>query len=253
MDYSVYLNLFDGKNELSYGEQLSSMEWKIKREYILQRDNFKCVSCGLKDYLEVHHKYYIWGRNVWEYDNEVLVTLCSKCHKNIHLFDTIEWKMCEDGYYKDIELIKCQRCSGKGYFDEYRHVENGICFRCRGLKYDNLVEELSKYNNKISFLSFENFLKDTNIFTLKEVLNGFKNNNPTNAKIVYSNIFSYTNRDNEHKLMFKIYYSDNRDLYYPVSVQCDNVKERDTPDFDAKIWVKGEDGKKYLVYLGIIN
>lgn len=26
----------------------------------------------------------------------------------------------------------CKRCSGSGYLLQYRHIENGICFQCRG-------------------------------------------------------------------------------------------------------------------------
>lgn len=28
----------------------------------------------------------------------------------------------------------CPRCGGTGYLPQYRHVENGICFKCRGAK-----------------------------------------------------------------------------------------------------------------------
>ncbi len=37
-------------------------------------------------------------------------------------------------------LKPCYRCHGTGYFPEYNHVEDGICFRCRGAKYEQLID-----------------------------------------------------------------------------------------------------------------
>ena len=34
--------------------------------------------------LQVHHKCYIEGKNLWEYNNDDLVTLCKKCHIEMH-------------------------------------------------------------------------------------------------------------------------------------------------------------------------
>lgn len=30
--------------------------------------------------------------------------------------------------------VPCYRCGGTGYLPEFKHVEGGICFRCRGRK-----------------------------------------------------------------------------------------------------------------------
>ena len=32
------------------------------------------------------------------------------------------------------EIIVCNRCGGRGELPQYRHVEGGICFKCRGNK-----------------------------------------------------------------------------------------------------------------------
>ena len=29
-------------------------------------------------------------------------------------------------------MKNCPRCSGKGFLEGYRHIENGICFECKG-------------------------------------------------------------------------------------------------------------------------
>lgn len=65
----------------SYSEKLKDPRWQKKRLEILQRDEWKCVSCGASDKtLHVHHKSYKVGRDPWEYSNSWLATLCEECH-----------------------------------------------------------------------------------------------------------------------------------------------------------------------------
>ena len=61
---------------MNYSEQLKSPMWQKKRLEILNRDNFTCQDCGdTESQLQVHHKSYVFGNKVWEYDNDNLVTL----------------------------------------------------------------------------------------------------------------------------------------------------------------------------------
>ena len=70
---------------MTYAEQLKSPKWQRKRLEIMQRDDFKCVSCSNDDrQLEIHHKAYIWGHLAWEHPDELLVTVCDICHFYIH-------------------------------------------------------------------------------------------------------------------------------------------------------------------------
>ena len=39
------------------------------------------------------------------------------------------------GYYNLERGRICDRCDGKGRLPENKHVENGICFKCRGKRY----------------------------------------------------------------------------------------------------------------------
>ena len=49
---------------------------------ILQRDNFTCQICESNTKtLHVHHKYYIWDQDPWDYSEETLITLCEDCHQ----------------------------------------------------------------------------------------------------------------------------------------------------------------------------
>ena len=65
----------------SYYEKLKDPRWQKKRLEILDRDKFTCQMCEATDMtLHVHHKYYVTGREPWEYPDCALVTLCEQCH-----------------------------------------------------------------------------------------------------------------------------------------------------------------------------
>jgi len=60
-------------------EYYKSDEWKIKRQFILNRDSHRCQQCGSNYWLEIHHLTY--DRLYNEDNNSDLITLCKKCHK----------------------------------------------------------------------------------------------------------------------------------------------------------------------------
>lgn len=67
---------------MTYAEKLRSPLWQKKRLEILQRDNWKCCSCGSDEKnLQVHHLVYVKNNNPWDYDHSCLQTLCDDCHK----------------------------------------------------------------------------------------------------------------------------------------------------------------------------
>lgn len=70
---------------MTYSEQINHPKWQKKRLEILERDNFTCQYCKSKiKTLHVHHLIYISGVMIWEYDNELLITLCKDHHELIH-------------------------------------------------------------------------------------------------------------------------------------------------------------------------
>lgn len=84
--------------------------------------------------LQVHHNYYLLGKLPWEYEDDALVTLCNWCHTEFHENNYV----CVYRNQKEVEhltLTICSRCSGVGSFSKYSHVQNGICFQCRGSGY----------------------------------------------------------------------------------------------------------------------
>lgn len=71
--------------KLSYYEQLKHPKWQKRRLEILNASNFKCKRCGAgDDTLHVHHRHYVKGRMVWEYDDSELIALCEFCHQEEH-------------------------------------------------------------------------------------------------------------------------------------------------------------------------
>jgi len=78
----------------SYTEKLRDPRWQKRRLEIMQRDFFQCAKCQVADKtLHVHHRYYVKGREPWEYPAFALVTLCESCHDENHETSEIqEWE-----------------------------------------------------------------------------------------------------------------------------------------------------------------
>lgn len=142
---------------ISYADQLQDQRWKDKRQEILQRDDYECRMCscsGSEDNpLEVHHRFYYCNSYAWQYNNNALITLCARCHTLVHL--TISPLSYAYNHKRELVIMNftpCLRCDGAGYFRQYRHIEHGICFRCRGERFEELIDkkgnlELDNYFN----------------------------------------------------------------------------------------------------------
>jgi len=89
--------------------------------------------------LHIHHKYYQQGKLAWEYPNEALTTLCWHCHEELHKSTTVPFL--DEAGNNIGEMTPCSRCFGAGIFPEYNHVQDGICFKCNGNRYDELIEK----------------------------------------------------------------------------------------------------------------
>ena len=175
-EYMTYIKLKEIKqeNEISYSDLLLTNEWKNKRHEILKRDNYYCQNCGKSDtiwhsgnnvsfkkvegiinglhisidapfnsneqiYLHVHHTYYIDQKLPWEYENESLKTLCNQCHMILHENTKIPIYTIMNDELVELKYTPCSRCNGVGYFPEYSHIQGGICFRCKGVRYEEFI------------------------------------------------------------------------------------------------------------------
>ena len=69
----------------TYSDKLKDPRWQKKRLEVLNLHGFKCEKCKCETKeLHVHHRFYITGREVWQYDNDVLQVLCCDCHEKEH-------------------------------------------------------------------------------------------------------------------------------------------------------------------------
>jgi len=82
----------------TYYEKLNDKRWIEKSKEIKEWDRNVCQLCGNNEKLQVHHLCYDKNREPWEYPRRALVTLCDKCHSNIHNSE-------KDFYKKLNELI----------------------------------------------------------------------------------------------------------------------------------------------------
>ncbi|MCX6321511.1 MAG: hypothetical protein NTX93_06885 [Bacteroidia bacterium] len=80
----------------SYENLLRDPRWINKRTEIFERDKYQCCYCKNDRDLVVHHIFYFVKKLPWEYPNELLVTLCEKCHKHWHDLYGVEY-CSEDG------------------------------------------------------------------------------------------------------------------------------------------------------------
>jgi len=72
------------KNERreAYLAKLRDPRWQKKRLEILSRDNWTCQICSdTTTTLHVHHRAYMRGKEPWDHLDELLVTLCERCHE----------------------------------------------------------------------------------------------------------------------------------------------------------------------------
>ncbi|ELR70196.1 hypothetical protein C900_03881 [Fulvivirga imtechensis AK7] len=64
-----------------YHSYIASDEWRKKRKLVLERDHYLCQECKERPAEEVHHKTY---NNLFDEPLEDLVSLCKKCHDEVH-------------------------------------------------------------------------------------------------------------------------------------------------------------------------
>lgn len=169
-----------GLPESQYAKLLRRQEWREKREQILHRDGHICKSCGKKEtvwlpvkngpwknvwieedpnclpnrnrvveagkryHLEIHHHLYIVNRLPWDYDDKHLITYCNWCHHEFHKNNKVP--IYNEDLSAELNYTPCFRCNGAGWFPEYSHVSQGVCFRCDGTRYEELFNTTEPIN-----------------------------------------------------------------------------------------------------------
>lgn len=113
----------------------------VEKQYVLDDNGFlidvevpRIVVTYKAYHLQVHHKYYILNRFPWEYKDDALITLCNWCHSELHIQSNIEI-FNDESFTNGKVLTPCNRCNGTGWFEQYSHVQGGICFECSGKRF----------------------------------------------------------------------------------------------------------------------
>ncbi len=66
--------------------QLNDPRWKVFKETFMNRSDGTCQICHKRSRnLDIHHKLYIEGKNLWDYPDRLLQVLCGDCHDRWHL------------------------------------------------------------------------------------------------------------------------------------------------------------------------
>jgi hypothetical protein len=66
----------------TYWQKLKDPRWQKRRLEIFNRDDWTCQKCRGKEItLNVHHNFYLAGKEPWDYPDHCLVTLCEPCHE----------------------------------------------------------------------------------------------------------------------------------------------------------------------------
>jgi len=148
LPFGIYQESHLGRIRHPYGELLQLKEWQDKRNEVA---DIKCSVCGKQEEawvffmrghskvhptFQLHHKYYVMTSLPWDYPSEAFQTVCATCHTNIHettivpVYANAEMR---DAIQAGANVEVCDRCNGEKIFPQWRHVEGGVCFKCRGL------------------------------------------------------------------------------------------------------------------------
>ena len=98
------------------------------------RNESELIQTSKSIILHVHHRYYVENNNPWEYPDNALITLCEPCHQKIHNTRKI-LVFTDKTLTQKIKFNICTRCNGSGKLSQFKHVENGVCFKCKGQRY----------------------------------------------------------------------------------------------------------------------
>ncbi len=97
--------------------------------------------------LQIHHKRYINGRKIWEYEHDDLVTLCKNCHTYLHLHEEIPV------YNEDNVFLYLKKIVPEDYSSGRNHNYKSWIF----IKQDDKKDEyqVTGVDPRVSYIVFE--------------------------------------------------------------------------------------------------
>jgi hypothetical protein len=130
---------------LTYSEKLKDKRWQNKRNAVKEKADFKCQDCGSDKNLEIHHCYYKFGLEPWQYPIDSLRCLCSNCHE---IRGKVEMELkakMADLTTEDLKVISKLIYGGMKYYPE-----NKVLHLIKNLKLDmtKLKTEIDKITDE---------------------------------------------------------------------------------------------------------
>jgi hypothetical protein len=102
----------------SYNESLKDEKWIVKRNFIVDKANAICEDCGKKNVpFDVHHCYYIYGLEPWQYPYDSLRCLCRECHIKRGKIEKIFRANVANLKWQEIEMLDTGVKNGIYWFD----------------------------------------------------------------------------------------------------------------------------------------
>lgn len=129
-----------------YAKKLLDPRWQKKRLEIFERDKFTFQICeSTENTLHVHHRYYIWGNDPWDYPSESLVTLCDECHGQEEYLKPCATRFLNG--FKDFGFnnVDFESTGISGSKLSKFHLLNLFTFLSHGLFVDELITLMSKH------------------------------------------------------------------------------------------------------------
>ena len=127
---------FDTKTKQTKHYWFDDDKW-IVNQYGEEEPLVNAVIADRPYHLEIHHHIYVVNRLAWDYDDSELTTLCNWCHWDFHKNN--ELTVYSEDKLNELKYTPCKRCNGAGWFPEYRKIQGGICFRCGGARFEELL------------------------------------------------------------------------------------------------------------------
>jgi hypothetical protein len=165
-----YIELSE-EEKLSYDNLLKTVEWDTLRKRLFSEADYKCSNCNkeaskdgkssiyinqefrkkLEDegntlssffyptILHLHHTYYVRKTLPWDYPDSCYRVVCGDCHSKIHK-EQIILMYPNFTFTQSENITPCDRCDGLGYLSHYYYVDNGVCFKCEGAGFKELMD-----------------------------------------------------------------------------------------------------------------
>jgi hypothetical protein len=146
----------------SYSELLKDPRWQKRRLEAMERDGWACTQCGATDRnLHVHHLRYRYVTMPWDYEDELLTTLCDEHHSAA----TESMNLLKDSLGR---MDPCDLDRVRGYADAMKAAHDGERLKVDnrgeyfigvahfvGLHHDELLDAIDRSDGSVDVAALE--------------------------------------------------------------------------------------------------